>query len=95
MLCVSYLVIASDDDTYSLNLDKGDTFNSRLQFAGPTILNITGTESMDVSIEDGYITHNYINITYYTQYYDMKCRGMSSVIAPSLIMRMDFLKDGV
>lgn len=82
LLCISNFVIAGDDDdNYSLCLDKWYDFEAMLQFFGPTILNITSNESMDVSIEDGYITQKYINITNYSQYYEIGCNHYSHVIA--------------
>lgn len=83
LLCIGNFVIAGDNGDYTLSLDeygdytlsldKYDNLNTKLYFYGPTILNITSDESMNISVDKGLITRNYINITNYSEYYEINC----------------------
>lgn len=68
-MCMANFVIAD----YCLHLNKEDSFDHRLSIHGPTILNITSHESINLSVYYNSVTYNYNNITNYSHYYHMKC----------------------
>ena len=73
LLCIGNFVIAGNNGDYTLSLDKYDNLNTKLYFYGPTILNISSDESVNISVDEGLITRNYINIINYSEYYEINC----------------------